>query len=197
MTGYIRNNDNPDIQRVGEQIYNAINDTDNTNISYGVCSIINNSIKNSFAPSLIGKHFPPVFGSVMDVDTFEKSIKKNNIDEEANTVIEMFENEEQVDGGRKGSIKDSIIDTATSVVSDTIGDGTTQKKKKKCSGKSNSLAIAAKNALENDLQDNSDEVMDDVENTEDINVDQAIDDVEQEEFQNDEDVMNFINKYVN
>ena len=197
MTGYIRNNDNPDIQRVGEQIYNAINDTDNTNISYGVCSIINNSIKNSFAPSLIGKHFPPVFGSVMDVDTFEKSIKKNNIDEEANTVIEMFENEEQVDGGRKGSIKDSIIDTATGVVGDTIGDRTTQKKKKKCSGKSNSLAIAAKNALENDLQDNSDEVMDDAEDTEDISIKQVMDDVEPEEFQSDGDVAEFISRYVN
>ena len=201
MTGYIRNNDNPDIQRVGEQIYNAINDTDNINISYGVCSIINNSIKNSFAPSLIGKYFPPVFGSVMDVDTFEKSIKKNNNDEEANTVIEMFENEEQVDGGRRKGIKSTIVDTVTGTITGkNDGDDDNGKHKKKCPGKrSNNLAIAAKNALENDLQDNSDEgIADDDVAIETLdNEEQMSNSPEQEEFQSDGDVMDFINKYVN
>lgn len=101
MTGYIRNNDKPDIQHVGEELYNAINDTDNSNISYGICSVINNSIKNSFAPSLIGKYYPPVFASVMDVDNFERAVKKHrdNNDDNVDAAIEMFDNQQQLEGG--------------------------------------------------------------------------------------------------
>ena len=121
MTGYIRNNDKPDIQHVGEELYNAINDTDNSNISYGICSVINNSIKNSFAPSLIGKYYPPVFASVMDVDNFERAVKKHrDNDDNVDAAVEMFDQQqleggdgeqleggdEQIDGGAESMISD-------------------------------------------------------------------------------------------
>lgn len=250
MTGYIRNNDKPDIQHVSEELYNAINDTDNSNISYGICSVINNSIKNSFAPSLIGKYYPPVFASVMDVDNFERAVKKHrdNNDDNVDAAIEMFDNQQQLEGGdeqiegaagmtdkmkeawenakeeakkkleqgkkvlsevaEQSGVKDAVADVGEKAKGklievakegvnkgkgflentiDTAGNigegfikampGSTKSSYTEQSS-NNSLAMAARNALENDIQSDEDNI--DILNDED-----------------DDNINNFISRYVN